>query len=224
MTKTTTTPAIAYLRVSTEDQHLGPEAQRRDIEAWATRTNHDVVVWHEDHGVSGTAPVDKRPALLDALEDVVAGSTLVVAKRDRLSRSVLNAAIIESIVKGKDASIESADGAGNGEGPEAAFFSTIFYALGELEAARTAGRTRAALAVKKARGERVGTIPFGFRLGEDGANLVKDVKEQASLARMKELRAEGLSLASVAKNLASEGHLNRKGKPFSKSTLSRLAA
>ena len=45
--------AVAYLRVSTEDQALGPEAQRAAIEAWAARQGVQVLSWHLDQGVGG---------------------------------------------------------------------------------------------------------------------------------------------------------------------------
>jgi len=44
--------AVAYLRVSTEDQALGPEAQRASIEAWAARQGIEVATWHTDQGIS----------------------------------------------------------------------------------------------------------------------------------------------------------------------------
>lgn len=37
--------AIGYLRVSTEDQRLGPEAQRDAIAAWAERAGIAVAAW-----------------------------------------------------------------------------------------------------------------------------------------------------------------------------------
>jgi len=40
--------AVAYLRVSTEDQKLGPEAQRAAIEPWAAREGVQVAAWHVD--------------------------------------------------------------------------------------------------------------------------------------------------------------------------------
>ena len=40
-------------------------------------------------------------------------------------------------------------------------------------------RTRAALAAKKSNGQRVGTVPYGFNLGNDGATLVPNESEQS---------------------------------------------
>ena len=89
--------AVAYLRVSTEEQHLGPEAQRMAITQWASRAQVTVVAWHSDAGVSGAAELGDRPALTAAFVDVIEhqAGVLVVARRDRLARDVVVAATIE---------------------------------------------------------------------------------------------------------------------------------
>jgi site-specific DNA recombinase len=75
-------------------------------------------------------------------------------------------------------------------------------------------RTRAALAAKRARGERVGAVPYGFALDRDGVRLFAAEREQAAIARARELRAIGLSLRAVALRLAVEGHVSRMGRAF----------
>ena len=65
-------------------------------------------------------------------------------------------------------------------------------------------RTRAALAVKRSRGERVsGRAPLGYRF--EGGRLAPDPAEGAVLTRVQALRARGLSLARVAAILNAEG-------------------
>ena len=49
-----------------------------------------------------------------------------------------------------------------------------------------------------------GTAPFGFRADADGT-LVPDARQQAAIARIHELRAEGLSLRRLADQMAAEG-------------------
>jgi hypothetical protein len=80
--------AVAYIRVSTDDQNLGPDAQRASIAAWAARQGVRVVVWCIDKGVSGGKPVEDRPALLEALEAVRGrhAGLLVAAKRPYRAR------------------------------------------------------------------------------------------------------------------------------------------
>ena len=62
--------------------------------------------------------------------------------------------------------------------------------------------TKAALDVKKARGERVGPIPYGYRLAADGLHLEPDPSEQRTIARAKALRDAGLTVRRIAEDLA----------------------
>jgi hypothetical protein len=65
--KRSATIAVGYVRVSTEEQVLGPEAQRVALARWAEGRGLQLVVVHEDRGVSGAAALDRRPGLLAAL-------------------------------------------------------------------------------------------------------------------------------------------------------------
>ena len=72
--------------------------------------------------------------------------------------------------------------------------------------------TKAALAVKKSRGERVGTVPFGYRA--EGGRLVADEAEQAVIARVHAARARGLTVRAIALDLEQDGIVSRRGKPL----------
>ncbi len=52
---------VGYIRVSTEDQILGPDAQRTALERWASARGVELVGVFEDRGVSGAAALDRRP-------------------------------------------------------------------------------------------------------------------------------------------------------------------
>ena len=52
-------------------------------------------------------------------------------------------------------------------------------------------RTRDAMHHKRANGERVGTVPFGYRMAADGLHLEADPAEQGILSRIRELKAAG---------------------------------
>lgn len=71
--------------------------------------------------------------------------------------------------------------------------------------------TKMGLAVKKAKGERVGRIPYGFQLAEDGVQLVPHEGEQSVMATIRGLRAEGLTLAAIAAELEARGLVPREG-------------
>jgi site-specific DNA recombinase len=80
------------------------------------------------------------------------------------------------------------------------------------------------LAHKKARGERVGGIPYGFRPAADGRGLELVPAEQAVIAQARALRAAGLSLRQVCGQLAARGHLSRTGRPFAPVQVQRMLA
>jgi DNA invertase Pin-like site-specific DNA recombinase len=215
--------AVGYLRVSTEDQRLGPEAQRAQIEAWAARAQITIGAWHTDQGVSGGADLDNRPGLIAALGELraIGAGVLVVAKRDRLARDVGVAAAIERATEASGARVQSADGTGNGAEASDAFIRTIIDAAAAYERALIRARTKAALAAKKARGERAGNCPFGFRPGVGGA-LKRDPGEQAALATARQLRGEGRSLRAITRELAARGIVGRTGLPLKLAALARV--
>ncbi len=216
--------AIAYLRVSTDRQELGPEAQRAAIESWAAANGVLVVGWHVDQ-VSGAAAIDQRPGLLAALSAVKAekAGVLVVAKRDRLARDVVVSAMVENAAAAAGARVVSADGVGNGDTAADGFMRTILDAAAAYERALIRARTKAALGAKKARGERAGAVPYGFVADADG-KLTKSDAEQAVIANVLELRAAGLSLRAVVAELSNRGLVSRSGKSFQLTQVARMAS
>lgn len=221
-----TSKAIGYLRVSTEDQRLGPEAQRAAIEAWANASGVNVIAWHVDQGVSGGADLDARPALMAAIAELRThgAGVLVVAKRDRLARDTVVAGLIERAAKTCGATVVSADGVGNGDDAASQFMKSVIDAAAEYERALIRGRTRAALAAKKVKRELTGSVPYGYRLDVDGVHLLEDEAEQAVIAWVRGSRAAGMSLRMIARELERQGMLSRNGKVFAATSINRMVA
>ena len=168
------TRLAAVLRVSTSkqvDSGLGLEAQREAVAAFAKREGFSIVSEWSDEGVSGTACMDKRPGLSGAVAAVLSGEAdfIVVAKMDRLSRDPLCQMTIERLLAKKDSRVLSAAGEGTeDDSPAAVLMRRILSAVSENEKALVSVRTKAALAQKKARGERLGRPPFGFCVDAEG--------------------------------------------------------
>src|SRR5690606_23698084 len=107
--------------------------------------------------------------------------------------------------------------------PSAWLLRTLKDAFAQYERLVIGARTKAALAVKRGRGQKLGgDLPYGYRLGADGATLEADPAEQRVLRRIRGLRAEGLSLRAVARRLESEGVTARAGTPWHAEKLSRV--
>src|SRR5208337_4129386 len=167
--------AVAYIRVSKDEQKLGPEAQRASIEAWAAREGVQVAAWPVDQGVSSVTPVDKRPALMEALRRLRehGAGVLVVAKRDRIARDPMLTRMIEGEAARTGAVIISAAGeASGGTAPADVMMRGVVDLFAEYERGLIRARTKAALAVKKTRGEKTGGgVPYGYRRKADDQHV-----------------------------------------------------
>lgn len=88
----------------------------------------------------------------------------------------------------------------------------------------TSHLTKTALAAKKAKGERVGGIPYGWRLGADGVKLERCEEEQAVIAICRQLKAEGWTLSAICTELEQKGFRPRSGKKWFPMQASRNAS
>lgn len=221
--------AIIYLRVSTDEQAksgAGLAAQLDSCRRWATAAGADAIGPFSDEGISGAAGLDKRPSLLAAIASLRKGDVLLVAKRDRLGRDSLVIAMIEAGVNRKGARIVSAAGEGTeGDEPTDVLMRRIVDGFSEYERLIIKARTKAALQAKSKRGERVGRIPYGFTLADDGVQLIENPSEQKVLQLVAELRAAGYSLRAIAAELTAR-KIPTKGRKqgWCQSTLQRIVA
>jgi DNA invertase Pin-like site-specific DNA recombinase len=204
---------------------LGLDAQQTAIETAASRLGLPVVQTFTDAGVSGGLALEHRPALLAAIDVIGTADVLLVAKRDRLGRDVLNVAMIERLVERKGARVVSAAGEGTeDDGPTSILMRQIIDAFSQYERQIIRHRTRVAMAAAKARGQRVGQIPFGMRLASDGRSLVPDDHERQTLRLLRQLRALGYTQQEAADELNRRGLTTRSGGPFHRSFVAQLLA
>ena len=153
---------VAYLRVSTEEQAvsgLGLAAQERAIRAECKRRGLPVVAVHTDAGLSGKTLT--RPALTAALAalDSGEGSVLMVAKLDRLTRSVHDATGLMLAADRGGWGLVALDAPVDTTTPQGAAMAQVLAVFAELERRLIGERTKAALAVKRAQGVRLGRPP-----------------------------------------------------------------
>jgi len=206
--------AIGYTRVSSDKQAesgAGMAAQAAAISTYAKQAGLELVDSYSDDGISGAAGIDGRPGLAAAIGRLRRGDVLVIAKRDRLGRDMMNVLTIERAVAKRGASIVSADGVGNGDGAADAFMRSVMDAAAQFERDLIKARTRAAMAEKRKAGDRIGEIPFGWRLAADG-KLEPVAEEQRVLAAIRSCREQGLSYPKIAAYLSQLGIPTKKGK------------
>lgn len=94
--------------------------------------------------------------------------------------------------------------------------------LAEFERDQISERTSAAMQFKRSKGQRVGSIPYGYRLADDGSTLLAHAPEQAVITQARALRDAGLSLRKIAAELARMGFRARNGATFAAAQVQRM--
>lgn len=199
---------IAYYRVSTEAQGrsgLGLDAQRQAVRSLCEGRGWQVIAEHTE--IESGKRAD-RPELTAALHNAkLTGALLVVAKLDRLSRSVA----FLSALQDSDARFIAADM------PEATELTVhIMAAVAQAERKAIGRRTREALAAAKARGQRLGN-PNGAsalrRANKGNVDAVAVLKDDAdSFAKalapvLEDIRRSGLTSLPLMAKALNERHI-----------------
>jgi DNA invertase Pin-like site-specific DNA recombinase len=208
--------AVGYVRVSTEQQAesgLGLQAQEAAVTAAASRLGLELPRIFVDAGTSGGLGIEDRPVLLDAVGTLKRGDVLLVAKRDRLGRDVIAVAMIERLIAKRGARVISAAGEGtDSDDPAALLMRRLIDSFAEYERALIAARTRAALAAKRRRAERIsGHLPYGFKLAANARTLEPEDGEQAVVRLIRSLRASRMPFRRIAADLNARGLTTRSG-------------
>lgn len=215
---------VAYYRVSTAEQGrsgLGLEAQRQAVLALCQSRGWEIVAEHTE---VESGKLAQRPELTAALHRAkVTGAILIVAKLDRLSRSVA----FLSALQDSGAKFIAADM------PEANELTVhIMAAVAQAERQAISKRTKEALKAAKAAGRRLGN-PNGAKALQRAAkgNLAAISRVKAGAdehARdlapiLADIQAEGItSLAAIATELNARHIQTRRGGRWHPSSVRNL--
>ncbi len=189
-----TTNVVGYLRVSTIEQAqfgVSLNAQREQVEAECARRGWTLVAIHEDAGISGKK-LKGRPGLAAALEDIESGraGTLLVAKLDRLSRSLIDFATLLQAAHKEGWNLVALDLGIDLGTPAGEFLASVMASAAQWERRIIGARTKDALAVKKAQGVVLGR---------------PTTIDPLVVERISRERLAGGTLAAIASKLNAEG-------------------
>ena len=162
---------IGYARVSTAEQDLAAQCR-----ALAAAGCVEIV----EETASGADRA--RPQLARLLARIRRGDTLVVARLDRLARSLAHLLAVIAALEARGARFRSLADPIDTAGPSGTLVLQILGAVAEFERALIRERTRAGLAAARARGRQGGNPGLVAR---DPATLARlaTAREQAQLAR-----------------------------------------
>lgn len=151
---------VGYVRVSTDEQAdsgAGLAAQRAAIAAEAARRGWTLLTVHEDAGASGKS-LSGRTGLRAALEAIERdeASALVVAKLDRLSRSLLDFSALMERSRRRGWALVALDLGVDTTTPSGEMMANVLAVFAQFERRLIGQRTKDALAQKRAAGVRLG--------------------------------------------------------------------
>jgi site-specific DNA recombinase len=218
----TTAPktAIGYVRVSTQEQAtdgVSLDAQRDRLRTYCKLNGIKLIDIKADEGYSGSN-LD-RPGLQAALQMIRRGrvNTLIVAKLDRLSRSLRDVCtIVEELFSEERNHLLSLCGMVNTHSAAGRMVLMNLANYCQYEREMISERTRDALQHMKRQGIRLGPAHYGYELGqqldEQGRRVLVPVeREQAVITQIVALRDQGLSFRDVARRLNEDQIPARRG-------------
>lgn len=188
------TRAVGYRRVSTDEQAesgAGLAAQSQTITNECDRRGWTLVEVFTDQSASGKS-LEGREGLAAALRMIEPkrADVLVVAKLDRLSRSLLDFAAIMGRARDRGWNLVAVDLGVDLSTPAGEFLASVMASAAQWERRIIGQRTREALAARRAAGVRLGRPPAI-------SNVVSE--------RVNAMRASGLSWRRIAEALNDEG-------------------
>ena len=201
--------AIGYVRCSTQEQAdsgLGLDAQTGRIRAYCTLKDLELVEIVSDAGVSGGKPLASREGgqrLLAALRTRKA-QAVVMLKLDRMFRNAGDCLATVEKWDRAGVALHVVDLGGNAIDTTSAagrFMLVVLAGAAEMERNLTRERTRAAMAIKRSNGQRVGAVPYGFELAGDGIALTENPAEQAVIHEIRAMQSSRMNAQQIADTL-----------------------
>lgn len=226
----------AYLRRSFVDADspgdISREAQRAAVRRLAAADGHNGnLVEYDDWGISAdVAKSAKRTAYTRLLSDMEAGgiSDVYAFDVDRLYRDPRDLIRLQDAATRHAVAITTTGGRlaiGDGDDPAAEAFAFIGAVFGRLELGKAKKRVRAAMAVRRARGDALGRPPYGWRFGrDDSRRVVLELNPAEPIEPvLAAVREAGGSFAGAARLLNAAGFPARSAATWSGNTIGRVA-
>jgi site-specific DNA recombinase len=218
------TKAIGYIRVSTEMQAtegVSLDAQSAKIRAYCELNDLELIEIVCDAGKS--AKTTNRDGLQKCLSMIATGeaSALVVYKLDRLSRKVLDTLNLISEIENHGASLHSISEKLDTSSALGKFFVNMTAALAQLERDQISERVIMNMAyAKQERGQHCGRAAYGFEMVDK--ELVKVESQFEAIAIIREMRANGAALRTIADHLNNEAIPTQRGGKWQASTINQI--
>lgn len=211
---------VGYCRVSTDQQAgsgISLDAQRQQIVNYCNLHDLDLVEVIVDGGQSGK-DLD-RPGFQRVLSLLEAGKAygLVIAKLDRLSRSIIDICkLVDQYFANQKYALLSVSENIDTKSATGRLHLYLISVFAQIERESIVERVTTAIRHYQAQGGRVGCAPYGWRysdrLDARGNRILEEhPQQQAAIMRMCALHDEGKNIRQIIEALTQEGHPPQRG-------------
>jgi DNA invertase Pin-like site-specific DNA recombinase len=208
--------AIGYMRTSSA-ANVGADKdsearQRKAIEAHAKRAGLVIVNWFYDAAVSGADPVESRPGFAAMLARIAGVRTIIVETANRFARDLMVQEVGFAMLRELGITLIAADSPASflDDGPTSKLIRQILGAVAEFDKAVTVAKLKGARDRKRRTNGKC----------EGRKSYAERDPELVALAR--EIKAGGVSLHEVARQLEAQGRVTPSGKRYSASAVASM--
>lgn len=214
--------AVGYIRVSTTGQvedGVSLELQKSKIQQYCDLHDLELVEVIADEGLSGRT-LSSRPGI-QAIQKQVRKkevTNVIVYSLSRLARNTRECLNLSEEMDRRGVSLHSITEKLDTKSSLGRFYFRLMASLAEMESDQISERTSAAMVRLRQKNQRISRYaPFGYEF--QGDQVIPVEKEQVVVRKILSLSNEGYSLRQISKNLSSQKHYNRDGKPFNPGSL-----
>jgi len=218
--------AVAYLRTSSRT-NVGADKdsdkrQRVAIEAYAKAAGYEIVDTFYDAAVSGADPVSERSGFTEMLERLMGNGvkTIIVESPDRFARDLMVQLAGHDMLKARGVTLIAASAPMHfiEDTPTAVLVRQVLGAVAEFE--------KTTLVAKLAAARRRKRVATGEKVEGRKSHAEKRPEVVALAKRLARKRPKGgaRSLRSISAELAVQGYLNERGKPFNPKSVAVMLA
>lgn len=204
--------AYAYTRASTVMQVEDGstlDVQMRMLEGYAMMKELTIAQTYEERAVSGGKAFATRPAASELMAALEPGDTVIITKMDRAFRDLADAIETLKLFRARGVDLHLLDLGGSVTSPGVAeLVFGIMAAIAQFDRHRIRERIQDVRDDKHTRGiYGGGRRPFGYAIEGDGKErrLVPDPAELAAIGEMRNMKAGGASLRSIAESMTERG-------------------
>lgn len=203
----------AYIRVSSDDQtEYSPDSQLKLIRDYAKREGYIIPeeFVYQDDGISGKSAA-KRPAfrlmIAQAKEASPPFDSIFVWKYSRFARNQEEAIMYKNLLKKRGIAVRSISEPSS-DSPFSSLIERIIEWMDEYYLINLSGEVRRGMTEKAARGEAMGTAPFGYTV----KNKTFVANEYADTVRyIFSAYLSGKRVRTIASDLGAQGVRTRRG-------------